>query len=60
MKDDLTIIQSPAGVTADVRSMIKQSREAVARTVNVGMTLLYWRIGKRILAEVLGKSNCGR
>ena len=45
--DDFQIIQSDAGLVADVRSMIRQTREGVARTVNVGMTLLYWRIGKR-------------
>jgi hypothetical protein len=33
--------------------MIEQTREGVARTVNAGMTLLYWRIGKRIQSEVL-------
>ena len=57
MKNDLTVIQSPAGVTADVRSMIQQTRIAVARTVNTGLTLLYWRIGKRIQTEVLGSER---
>ncbi|NBB79630.1 MAG: hypothetical protein GVY36_09325 [Verrucomicrobia bacterium] len=47
------IIQSADGLVADVRSMIEQTREGVARAVNSGMTLLYWRIGKRIQAEVL-------
>lgn len=47
------IIQSPDGLVADVRSMIEQTRAGVARTVNAGMTLLYWRIGKRIQIEVL-------
>lgn len=51
--DELQIIQSDAGLIADVRSMIAQTREGVARTVNAGMTLLYWRIGRRIQAEVL-------
>lgn len=46
--NELEIIQSDAGIIADVRSMIEQTREGVARTVNAGMTLLYWRIGKRI------------
>jgi len=54
---DLQIIQSDAGLTADVRSMIAQTREGVARTVNAAMTLLYWRIGKRILTEVLGNER---
>lgn len=52
-KDDLNIIQSDAGLVTDVRTMIEQTREGVARRVNAGLTLLYWRIGRRILAEVL-------
>lgn len=56
-QEDLDIIQSDAGLVADVRTMIEQTREAVARTVNAGMTLLYWRIGKRILTEVLGNQR---
>ena len=55
--DDLSIIQSDAGLVADVRSMIEQTREGVARTVNAGMTLLYWRIGKRIQADILGNER---
>ena len=56
-KDDLQIIQSNDGLAADVRSMITQTREGVARTVNAGLTLLYWRIGKRIQTEVLGNER---
>lgn len=52
-EEDLSIIQSDAGLAADVRQMIEQTREGVARTVNAGMTLLYWRIGKRIQTEIL-------
>lgn len=55
--EDLSIIQSDAGLAADVRRMIEQTREGVARTVNAGMTLLYWRIGKRILTEILGNER---
>ena len=51
--ENLAIIQSTGDLAADVRSMIAQTRDGVARTVNVGMTLLYWRIGKRIQLEVL-------
>jgi len=56
-KDELGIIQSDTGLAADVRRMIEQTREGVARTVNAGMSLLYWRIGKRIQTEVLGKER---
>ena len=56
-KDELNIIQSDASLATDVRRMIEQTREGVARTVNAGMTLLYWRIGNRIQAEVLGNER---
>jgi predicted nuclease of restriction endonuclease-like (RecB) superfamily len=52
--DELGIIQSTDGIAADVRYMILQTREDVAQIVNSGITLLYWRIGKRIQTEVLG------
>ena len=55
--DKLDIIQSEHGITADVRSMIEQTREGVAQTVNAGITLLYWRIGKRIQTEILGNQR---
>lgn len=51
--EDLAIIQNTDDLVADVRSMIAQTRDGIARTVNTGMTLLYWRIGKRIQLEVL-------
>ena len=38
---------------ADIRSLIEEARAAVAATVNVGLTLLYWRIGQRINDDVL-------
>jgi predicted nuclease of restriction endonuclease-like (RecB) superfamily len=59
MTDKFQIIQSEAGVLADIRSMVEQTRAGVARTVNAGMTLLYWRIGKRIQTEVLGNQRAG-
>ena len=52
-RDNQNIIQSNAGLVADVRDMSKQTRSGVAHTVNAGMTFLYWRIGKRIQMEVL-------
>jgi predicted nuclease of restriction endonuclease-like (RecB) superfamily len=38
---------------ADVRELILQAREQVARTVNAGLTLLYWHIGTRIRRDLL-------
>ncbi len=51
--DNFQIIQSDDGLATDVRNMITQTRDGVARAVNASIALLYWRIGKRIRTEVL-------
>jgi predicted nuclease of restriction endonuclease-like (RecB) superfamily len=38
---------------ADIRQLIDESRQAVSRTVNVAVTMLYWNIGRRINEEIL-------
>jgi hypothetical protein len=47
---------SPA-LIEDIRRIIGEARRSVATSVNAGLTLLYWRIGKRIVDEVLGKER---
>lgn len=42
-----------APLLAEVRDLILTAREAVARTVNAGLTLLYWEIGTRIRRDIL-------
>ena len=37
----------------EIRELINQSRQQVAVSVNSAMSLLYWRIGKRINEEIL-------
>lgn len=37
----------------EIRQLIDETRSSVASAVNAGLTLLYWRIGKRIENEVL-------
>lgn len=39
----------------DVRSLVERSRLRVAQSVNSGLVLLYWRIGKRIREEILAQ-----
>ncbi len=34
----------------ELRGMIEESRRSLAGTVNAAMTMLYWRIGTRIVA----------
>jgi predicted nuclease of restriction endonuclease-like (RecB) superfamily len=43
-----------AGLLKDLRQLIDQARHAAAVAVNSGLTLLYWRIGKRIRTNMLG------
>ncbi len=45
---------SPAPpLLADLRELILQTREQVARTVDSSLTLLYWHIGTRIRQDIL-------
>ena len=37
----------------DLRRMIEETRQGVATTVNAALSLLYWRVGKRINEEIL-------
>jgi len=39
---------------ADIRALIAEARRQTTVAVNMGLTLLYWRIGQRIHREVLG------
>lgn len=43
----------------DIRALIEETRSAVAVTVNAGLTMLYWRIGKRILDNILENERAG-
>jgi hypothetical protein len=44
---------APAKLVGDVRRMIETARRSVAATVNIELTMLYWRVGTRIRTEVL-------
>jgi len=46
-------LSSNSGFVSEIRSLIEQSRQQVAVTVNATMTMLYWEIGRRVNQEVL-------
>lgn len=46
-------ITAPKNLIKDLRKLIVQARQDVARTVNSSLVMLYWRIGRRIEIEVL-------
>ncbi len=46
-------VKRAAALLADVRGLIEQAREGVARTVNAGLALHYWQVGTRVRQEIL-------
>lgn len=44
-------------LVSDIVFLIEESKSHIAQTVNSALTLLYWRIGKRINQEVLGNKR---
>ena len=46
-----------AALLPDLRQLIEASRQAAAVTVNMAQTQLYWRVGQRIRAQVLGEQR---
>jgi hypothetical protein len=43
----------PVVLLGDIKSLIEEGRRQAATAVNMGLTLLYWRVGRRINAEIL-------
>ena len=55
-------VASAAGVSSllgDIEQLIHEARHRAAMAVNASLTMLYWRIGKRVLDEVLGFQRTG-
>lgn len=47
----------PQSLIDDLRSMIDQTKEAIAATVNSRLTMLYWHVGSRIRTEILNNER---
>jgi predicted nuclease of restriction endonuclease-like (RecB) superfamily len=45
--------QKPTALLADLRGLIQQAREGVARAVDSSLTTLYWHVGQRIRQDIL-------
>ena len=43
----------------DVRQLIVSARGQVAQLVNVGLTMLYWQVGRRVRRDVLNQQRAG-
>lgn len=49
----------PKALLKDLRELIHEARQDVARQVNSAMVLLYWHIGKRIRQDMLKEKRAG-
>ena len=49
--------QETGELLIEIRTLIEEARRQTAVAVNIGLTLLYWRIGRRIHREVLGSER---
>ena len=52
-KKTLAAGAEPGPLLAELRQLIDATRQQTIAAVNMGLTLLYWRVGQRINAEVL-------
>jgi predicted nuclease of restriction endonuclease-like (RecB) superfamily len=55
------LAKTDATLLSDLRSLIEQARQHVARAANSTLTMLYWQVGRRICTEVLrdGRAEYG-
>lgn len=56
MPNKLALTQStpePVALLADVRQLVLDAREGVARAINGSLVILYWQIGQRIRKDIL-------
>jgi hypothetical protein len=54
---DAAIVEQSDVLVAELRKLIDDARAAVVSTVNAGLTVLYWRLGKRVKDEIVGDSR---
>lgn len=53
LTEKYSLEQASAPLLQEIRNLIEEARSGVAVAVNVGLTLLYWRVGERISQELL-------
>ena len=53
-----SVLKPLESLVGEIKTLIEQSRQQVAVTVNATMTMLYWQIGRRIVVSG-GLNACG-
>jgi len=59
MTSKKNILATSDTLVQDIRRLIEEARSTVATTVNAALTMLYWRVGKRINEEILKGDRAG-
>lgn len=52
-------VLSTGPLLTDLRDLIAEARQQVARTVNTGLVVLYWHVGNRIRRDLLNEKRAG-
>jgi predicted nuclease of restriction endonuclease-like (RecB) superfamily len=53
VKQSAFLITPGSSLHAEVRELILSARQRIGQTVNAGLTLLYWQVGRRIRQDIL-------
>lgn len=53
MSKTISILRENEKLLGDLRDLIQEARQNVARNINSALVMLYWRVGKRIRQDVL-------
>ncbi|NIE82637.1 MULTISPECIES: PDDEXK nuclease domain-containing protein [unclassified Burkholderia] len=54
-----TLPAAPSALLGDIRALIEASRQRAVLAVNAELTLLFWRVGRRIHMDVLAGQRAG-
>ena len=52
-------LPAPTGLLGDIRQLIQDAQRTAALAVNMSLTMLYWRVGKRIREDTLSSRRAG-
>ena len=55
----MKLVKSSDQLLSDVRTLIAETRQDVARSVNSALIMLYWKVGQRIRQDILKEKRAG-
>ena len=55
----MKLVKSSDQLLSDLRTLIAETRQDVARSVNSALIMLYWKVGQRIRQDILKEKRAG-